>query len=224
MISSRPHCVLSMLFIEFLCRYRRQYPPLSLFQLQMLIENGLIDPEEPIDLASICNSQLYKMKPHLHHYGVNLTDEGIDGFKHKINIEVQYTSEQTIAAIERNGGTIITAYFDMKCVCALYNPLKFFEKGEPIPKRMLPPEDAFEYYSDPKNRGYLADPEKVEIEKKILAQKYGYELPKTDDPLMKIRKDPRQVFYGLQPGWLVNLRDREILKPTNPEYVEYYQN
>lgn len=71
----------------------------------------------------------------------------------------------------------------------------------------------------------MADPEQVKIEKNLLAQKYGYMLPENDnDPLMRIRKDPRQIFYGLQPGWLINLRDKEILKPKNPEYLEYYQS
>lgn len=33
--------------------------------------------------------------------------------------------------------------------------------GEPIPRRMIPSEDAIQYYTDPKFRGYLADPDKV---------------------------------------------------------------
>lgn len=90
---------------------------------------------------------------------------------------------------------------------------------------MLPPEDAIEYYTDPKMRGYLADPQSVAQERVLLAQKYGYELPDLEnEPIMKIRKDPRQVFFGLEPGWVVNLRDKEILKPTDEELIEYYKN
>ena len=70
------------------------------------------------------------MDPKLHHYGVNLVDEGMDSFKSKINIEVQHASEQVIAAVERHGGSITTAYFDMKSVMALHNPAKFFESGK----------------------------------------------------------------------------------------------
>ena len=62
----------------------------------------------------------------------------------------------------------------------------------------------------------------MERERQLLAQKYGYELPEKR-PLMSIRKDPRQIFYGLEPGWLVNLRDKEILRPTDPSYIEYYR-
>lgn len=57
-------------------------------------------------------------------------------------------------------------------------------------------------------------------------QKYGYELPDINvsqhkDMLLE-RKDPRQIFYGLQPGWVINLEDKTILKPTDPELKEHY--
>lgn len=52
-----------------------------------------------------------------------------------------------------------------------------------------------------------------------MAQKYGYELPKIeDDPSYEMFsevKDPRQIFYGLEPGWLVNLVDETIIKPIS---------
>ena len=59
----------------------------------------------------------------------------------KINIEVQYANEQAIAAIERNGGVVSTAYFDLSSVIALHNPLKWFADGKPIPKKLHPPSD-----------------------------------------------------------------------------------
>ena len=39
-----------------------------------------------------------------------------------MNLEVQWASESSIAAIERNGGVITTAYFDFNSVRALVNP------------------------------------------------------------------------------------------------------
>lgn len=45
-----------------------------------------------------------------------------------------------------------------------------FPSGVAIPKRMLPPQHLIDYYSDPKNRGYLADPDLVAKERFILAQ------------------------------------------------------
>lgn len=91
---------------------------------------------------------------------------------------------------------------------------------------MIPPPDAIEYYSDPAKRGYLADPEKISEERLVLAQKYGYSLPKIEeDPdyeMLITRKDPRQIFYGLSPGWVVNLKDKVILKPKDEELLKYY--
>lgn len=51
----------------------------------------------------------------------------------------------------------------------------------------------------------------------MLAQKFGYELPKIEeDPdfeRLTATKDPRQIFYGLEPGWVVSLKDKAIIKP-----------
>lgn len=205
---------------------RRQYPPLSLLQLQTMCDLNLIDTNKPVDLATLCNANHYCIEPSDNHYGVHLTLDGIDNFYACLNIEVQYVKEPVIAAIERNGGQITAAFFDIKSVSALARPYKFFEKGEPIPKRMLPPPNAIDYYSDPKNRGYLADPIEIEKERQKLAQKYGYEIPEITDPakreMMKIRKHTRQVFFGLEPGLVVNLKDKEILEPLDEELREFY--
>lgn len=205
---------------------RRQYPPLSLLHLQMFIDLKLIDPKMPIDLATLTNANHYEVVTTDNHYGVHLTSDGIDNFCACVNIEVQYAREPVIAAIERNGGQITTAFFDIKSVAALADPYKFFRSGEPIPKRILPPPNAIDYYTDPKNRGYLADPVEVEKERFKLAQKYGYDIPEVTDPaqqaMLKIRKHQRQVFFGLEPGYVVNLKDREIMEPLDEDLREYY--
>lgn len=91
---------------------------------------------------------------------------------------------------------------------------------------MIPPHDAIEYYTDPSKRGYLADPDKISEERLVLAQKYGYQLPKIEeDPNYKMltqRKDPRQIFFGLNPGWVVSLKDKAILKPKEEELLQHY--
>ena len=88
------------------------------------------------------------------HFGVHLTDEGADRFEAKVNIEVQYASEQAIAAVERNGGVIKTAYFNLESVIALSNPLNWFSQGKAVPKRLHPPagksgkyQSAFSFFS-----------------------------------------------------------------------------
>ena len=81
--------------------------------------------------------------------------------------------------------------------------------GKPIPKSNTPPLNGIEFYTSAANRGYLADPEQIRIERLKLAQKYGYQLPDfSNDPMremMAMRTDPRQIWYGLEPGWVVNL-------------------
>ncbi|KAL3187903.1 hypothetical protein MRX96_000520 [Rhipicephalus microplus] len=42
---------------------RRQYPPLSLKQLQLLIDLGRVDVTRPIDLAALCNTKTYFLDP-----------------------------------------------------------------------------------------------------------------------------------------------------------------
>lgn len=42
--------------------------------------------------------------------------------------------------------------------------------------------------------------------------------------MLTTRKDPRQVFLGLEPGWLVNLKDKTILKPTDEVLQAYYKS
>ncbi|XP_043480124.1 39S ribosomal protein L15, mitochondrial [Leptopilina heterotoma] len=205
---------------------RREYPPLSLLNLQKLIDTNRLDATKPIDLVSLVNTGVYSVQPDIRQAGVQLTDEGIEIFSAKINIEVQWATEHVIAAIERNGGVITTSFYDQHSLQCMINAEKFFKRGEAIPRRLLPPTDCLEYYSSAATRGYLADPEKVSWERLVLAQKYGYTLPKIeDDPnyeMLLERKDPRQIFYGLAPGWVVSLRDKVILKPTAEYLKEYY--
>ncbi|GAA55124.1 39S ribosomal protein L15 mitochondrial [Clonorchis sinensis] len=80
-------------------------------------------------------------------------------------------------------------------------------------------QDAVPYYANAENRGYLADPEELAAARLWLAQKYGYSLTdcasQSEDmrTLMSLRKDPRQIFLGLNPGDLVSLADEVVLKP-----------
>ncbi len=53
----------------------RQYKPISLLQLQRLIDLGRIDPNEPIDLSTICNTKLIMLEPSKKEFGIQLTDE-----------------------------------------------------------------------------------------------------------------------------------------------------
>lgn len=100
-----------------------------MLQLQTLIDTNRIDVSKPIDLVSLVNTGLYRIYPDHHHFGVNLTDEGADIFNAKVNIEVQWASELVIAAVEKLGGVITTAYYDAHSLQAMINAKQFFSRG-----------------------------------------------------------------------------------------------
>ncbi|KAJ8376689.1 hypothetical protein SKAU_G00072690 [Synaphobranchus kaupii] len=207
---------------------RPQYQPLSLKRLQYLIDVGRVDPTHPIDLTQLVNGRGVTVQPLKRDYGVQLVEEGADIFSAKVNIEVQIASEGVIAAVERNGGVITTSFYDPIALGILCKPVPFFLRGQPIPKRMFPGEDMILYYADAKNRGYLADSDQVRQARLELAQKYGYVLPDISKDevhqMLAKRKDPRQIFFGLAPGWVVNMAEKKILKPTDEKLLRYYNS
>lgn len=204
-------------------RFRRSYPPLSLGELQLWLDSNRIDASRPIDLVTLLNTLQFEFELSRRHFGLQLTDKGMDLFTAKVHIEVQHAPEHVIAAIERNGGSVSTAYYDLASLNAMVNTTRFFESGRPIPRRQLPPEDCLEYYSDAKHRGYLAPASAVAKERALLAQKYGYDLPKVNADEVQ-SKDPRQVFYGLAPGTVVDLKGKRFLRPKDEKLKAYYES
>lgn len=60
----------------FMCfSLRREYPPLSLQNLQMFIDTNRLDISKPIDLVSLVNTGLYNINVFWKHAGVHLTDQ-----------------------------------------------------------------------------------------------------------------------------------------------------
>merc|ERR1711936_639592 len=204
-------------------RFQRQFPTISLDQIQLMVDTGRLDTSGPVDMATLCGTKLATIDPSKNHFGFNLTSEGMDRFSAKMTIEVQWASEQSIAAVERAGGKISCAYYDLHSVIALSNPVKFLASGAPIPRRLTPPGNLLEFYSGAKNRGYLADPAEVAHQRLALAQKYGYSLTEEQLEDNYPGKDPRQIFYGLEPGWVVNVPEKCIYKPTDHSLETVYQ-
>lgn len=195
---------------------KREYPPLSLLELQRLIDTGYLDPALPIDLAALANTRQYAFDPLKRQFGVQLTAEGSDVFSAAVALEVQAADEEAIAAVERNGGRVVCAYFDPVSLLALANPPKALRSGEPIPRRGFPPPDIIQRYigelipgftcpesivnPDPRRRGYLADPAAVAAARVELGQRFGFDAP---EPLPHVAaqplKDPLQVFGVCHP-------------------------
>lgn len=57
------------------CRHKREYPPLSLQKLQMMIDLDRIDSKKLIDIAAIFRTGLFSIDPMRKHFGIQLTDE-----------------------------------------------------------------------------------------------------------------------------------------------------
>ena len=84
--------------------------------------------------------------------------QGCSWFQAKLDIEINRASESAIETIERNGGTIRCVYHDRIALRVLLKP----EKYVVMPRAARPSNKHILYYSNPDNRGYLADPEEVE--------------------------------------------------------------
>lgn len=49
--------------------------PLSLLELQRLIDLNWVDPNKLIDISVLCNTHLVKCNPKWRQFGIHLTDE-----------------------------------------------------------------------------------------------------------------------------------------------------
>ncbi|XP_075242408.1 large ribosomal subunit protein uL15m-like [Convolutriloba macropyga] len=202
---------------------RLEYFPLSLFRLQNMIDMGVINANKPLDFGKIAMANVIDKDLLPDMSGIQLTREGVEYFKTPVNIEVQHIeSDEVIAAIERIGGSIVSAYYDENALTCLRNPLKFFSKSLPIPPRLLPPIELIEYYTDPSHRGYLCSEEEINNAKKVLADKIGYESG-PDSNFACTKKGPRQIFFFLDPGMVINLKDKIVAQfQFNDEYKSAY--
>ncbi|KAI6214025.1 hypothetical protein M3Y94_00220200 [Aphelenchoides besseyi] len=201
---------------------RREYVPLSLVELQRLIDLNWLKTDQLIDLTQLCNTQLVKVKSEWRQFGVHLTDEGSDIFTTPINLEVQWASQTAIAAVERAGGRIRLAYYDIESVGMLANPRAYFEKGIPVPRRKRPPHSLISFYSNPKNRGYLAEESECEKAADELAQILDYKRTQSIPSHVQEEKHPDHIFLGIEPGSLVSLADKKIFRPTHPVHRDFY--
>ncbi|KAG0718970.1 39S ribosomal protein L15, mitochondrial [Chionoecetes opilio] len=204
---------------------------LCMGKLQRMIDTARLRTDRPVDVSELTATGLFSVKPYEKEEASCCRTIPLQA---TVNLEgACWASEALIAAVERNGGTITVAYYDPGALLAAVDPWPSSGEVWPIPRRMLPPQNLIDYYSDPKNRGYLADLHRWQgevhsgpVTLSLALQKYGYALPdirsSPHKEMLLERKDPRQIFYGLQPGWVVSLKDKLILKPTDPELQQHY--
>ena len=81
--------------------------PLNLHTLQSWIDQGRIDPSRPITLKELRESNCVgKIKD-----GVKLLADGADKLRQPVNIVVSRASASAIAAVEKQGGSVMTRFY-----------------------------------------------------------------------------------------------------------------
>src|SRR5436190_23787399 len=81
--------------------------PINLNRIQQWIDQGRLDPTQPITLKELCESRcLHGIKD-----GVKLLARGKEELKTPINILVSRASATAIEAVEAVGGKVTTRYY-----------------------------------------------------------------------------------------------------------------
>lgn len=201
-------------------RTNKIYEPITLWDIQRLIELGRLDPTRIIDITAVVNaramtpSEFFWSKDIM---GLRLVSDGKNEFCSRLNIEFQMADRDAIAAVEKHGGRFTASFFDRKAIEAAVNPVDYFLKGKPVRKRHLPPPYMLKYYVSPETRGYLADLDMVQLDRRKLATEFGFEhVDISKCNVMSMTKSPRQIWFGIEPGCLVNLAEKKVYKAFEP--------
>ena len=155
--------------------------PINLDRIQEWIQQGRLDPNQPITLRELLSSRAVGgIKD-----GVKLLGNGATEWKIPIHIVVSKASQSAIAAVEKAGGTVTTRFYTKRSIRQItrgqshpYISLRWdptainvpalHEPGSETPEQRVkgvgyeyrlpdPTQRSdIEYYRDAKNRGYLA--------------------------------------------------------------------
>ncbi|KAM3084546.1 YmL10 [Clarireedia jacksonii] len=151
--------------------------PVNLNRIQSWIDQGRLDPTQPITLKELAKSRcLHGVKDG----GVKLLAKGKEDLKATINILVSRASAAAIEAVEAHGGKVTTRYYSATSIrrviggesMSSFHPLSSADASSttppvldvalpksPTPTYRLPDptsRKAIEYYRDAAHRGYLS--------------------------------------------------------------------
>lgn len=148
--------------------------PVNLDRIQSWIDQGRLDPSQPITLKELCDSRcLHGIKD-----GVKLLARGKGELKTPINILVSRASAEAIKAVEDAGGKVTTRYYTKQSIKRLLkeesessfvtltvsvpdeSPIlaATSQTAKPFMYRLPDPTSRkdMEYYRDSAHRGYLS--------------------------------------------------------------------
>ncbi|CAG8452941.1 8868_t:CDS:2 [Ambispora gerdemannii] len=111
---------------------KKELSTLEIDRLQHWIDRGLIDPNHVITTKQLADTRC---------------------------VQISRAAPSAIRAIEQVGGHITCRYYNRLALRVVLHPEKFWR----IPKFALPlRQKDIDYYTNPRNRGYLADPKELE--------------------------------------------------------------
>lgn len=132
--------------------FAKEYVPLSVGRIQDWIDQGRLDPNQPITARELLESScIHSCKD-----GIKLLAGMTNKVRTPIHLIVSRASSTAINLVEAAGGSIVCKYYTATTLQALTKPHKYFDR--------LPPRDAVPinkrellYYASKARRGYLAD-------------------------------------------------------------------
>lgn len=132
--------------------FAKEYAPVSVGRIQDWIDQGRLDPEQPITARELLETSCV----HSCRDGIKLLAGTTSEVRTPIHLIVSRASSMAIKLIEAAGGSIVCKYYTPTTLQALTKPHKYLER--------LPPRDAVPihkrdllYYASKERRGYLAD-------------------------------------------------------------------
>ncbi|KAK0531189.1 YmL10 [Tilletia horrida] len=142
----------------FISTHGREYIPVNLDRIQNWIDQGRLDPSQPITAYHLLHSRcVHKVRD-----GIKILGDGAHHLRTPINLIVSRASQKAIAAIEGTGGSVECRYYNASALRRLCYPHKFGSlnvagKGnaEAVSPDPISKKDIL-WYSSPRNRGYLA--------------------------------------------------------------------
>ena len=133
--------------------HKQHYAPLNIDRLQYWIDQGRIDPAQPITARELYESRcIHRVRD-----GVKLLGDGASHLRTPVHLVVSRASRTAIEAVERAGGSIVCRYYNATSLRALVKPHKWLSAGKPLPRFADPVSQSdLLWYSSVNNRGYLA--------------------------------------------------------------------
>ena len=133
--------------------HKQHYAPLNVDRLQYWIDQGRLDPTQPITARELYARRcVHNVKD-----GIKLLGDGHAHLRTPVHLVVSRASRSAITAVEAAGGSIVCRYYNALSLRALVKPHKWLAKNEPLPRFADPvSQKDLLWYSSPNHRGYLA--------------------------------------------------------------------